>query len=129
MKLLAGYTSQITTFESSRSGAYGFVNDVVTFNNLALGSDPNQNAVSSNYEKRTFESILGRINYSYKDKYLLTLVGRRDGSSVFEEGNKYAFFPSVGVAWRVGQESFMKSVDYISNLKLRVSYGLSLIHI
>ena len=124
LKILAGYTSQITTFESSRSGAYGFVNDVVTFNNLALGSDPNQNAVSSNYEKRTFESILGRINYSYKDKYLLTLVGRRDGSSVFEEGNKYAFFPSVGVAWRVGQESFMKSVDYISNLKLRVSYGI-----
>ena len=124
LKVLAGYTSQITTFESSRSGAYGFVNDVVTFNNLALGSDPNQNAVSSNYEKRTFESILGRINYSYKDKYLLTLVGRRDGSSVFEEGNKYAFFPSVGAAWRIGQESFMQSVDYISNLKLRVSYGI-----
>ena len=124
LKILAGYTSQITTFESSRSGAYGFVNDVVTFNNLALGSDPNQNAVSSNYEKRTFESILGRINYSYKDKYLLTLVGRRDGSSVFEEGNKYAFFPSIGAAWRVGQESFMQSIDYISNLKLRVSYGI-----
>ena len=67
---------------------------------------------------------MGRINYSYKDKYLLTLVGRRDGSSVFEEGNKYAFFPSVGAAWRIGQESFMQSVDYISNLKLRVSYGI-----
>ena len=123
LKVLAGYTSQITTFESSRSGAYGFVNDVVTFNNLALGSDPSQNAVSSNYEKRTFESILGRINYSYNGKYLLTFVGRRDGSSVFEKGNKYAFFPSVGAAWRMGQESFMQSVDYISNLKLRVSYG------
>ena len=124
LKVLAGYTSQITTFESSRSGAYGFVNDVVTFNNLALGSDPSQNAVSSNYEKRTFESILGRINYSYNGKYLLTFVGRRDGSSVFEKGNKYAFFPSVGAAWRMGQESFMQSVDYISNLKLRVSYGV-----
>ena len=67
---------------------------------------------------------MGRINYSYKDKYLLTLVGRRDGSSVFEEGNKYAFFPSVGAAWRIGQESFMQGVDYISNLKLRVSYGI-----
>jgi len=124
LKVLAGYTTQTTTFESSRSGAYGFVNDVVTFNNLALGSDPNQNSVSSNYEKRTFESILGRINYSYKDKYLLTLVGRRDGSSVFEEGNKYAFFPSLGAAWRIGQESFMQSIDYISNLKLRVSHGI-----
>ena len=124
LKVLAGYTTQTTTFESSRSGAYGFVNDVVTFNNLALGSDPNQNSVSSNFEKRTFESILGRINYSFKDKYLLTLVGRRDGSSVFEEGNKYAFFPSLGAAWRIGQEGFMQRIDYISNLKLRVSHGI-----
>lgn len=124
LKVLAGYTVQKTTFEESNAGAYGFVNDVVTFNSLALGSDPEVNSVSTSYSQRTFESILGRINYSYKGKYLLTLVGRRDGSSVFEEGNKYAFFPSAGAAWRIGEESFMQGMDYISNLKLRASYGI-----
>ena len=82
------------------------------------------NTVSTSYSQRTFESILGRINYSYKGKYLLTLVARRDGSSVFEEGNKYAFFPSAGAAWRISEESFMQGIDYISNLKLRASYGI-----
>ena len=69
----------------------GFPNDVVTFNNLGLGSDPLKHQVRSNYSQRTFVSLLGRLNYGYKDKYLLTLVARRDGSSVFEEGRKYAF--------------------------------------
>ena len=124
LKVLAGYTLQKTTYEQSIAGAYGFVNDVVTFNNLALGSDPTVNSVSTSYSQRTFESILGRINYSYKGKYLLTLVARRDGSSVFEEGNKYAFFPSLGAAWRIGDEDFMQGMDYISNLKLRASYGI-----
>ena len=124
LKVLAGYTLQKTTYEQSIAGAYGFVNDVLTFNNLALGSDPTVNSVSTSYSQRTFESILGRINYSYKGKYLLTLVARRDGSSVFEEGNKYAFFPSLGAAWRIGDEDFMQGMDYISNLKLRASYGI-----
>ena len=64
------------------------------------------------------------VNYGYKDKYLLTLVARRDGSSVFEEGRKYAFFPSAGAAWRISEEDFMQSLDMISNLKLRASYGI-----
>ena len=124
LKVLAGYTLQKTTYEQSIAGAYGFVNDVVTFNNLALGSDPTVNSVSTSYSQRTFESILGRINYSYQGKYLLTLVARRDGSSVFEQGNKYAVFPSAGVAWNVSEENFMQNMDYISNLKLRASYGI-----
>ena len=66
---------------------------------------------------------MSRINYSYKDKYLLTLVGRRDGSSVFEEGKKYAFFPSVGAAWKISEEDFMQDIEAISSLKLRASYG------
>ena len=97
---------------------------MVSFNSLSLGSDPSQNSVGSSYSQRTFESILGRINYSYQGKYLLTLVARRDGSSVFEQGNKYAVFPSAGVAWNVSEENFMQNMDYISNLKLRASYGI-----
>ena len=84
LKVLAGYTMQKNTFSGVNAGGAGYANDVVTFNNLSLGADAARNVIGSDYNQRTFESILGRINYSFKDKYLLTLVGRRDGSSVFE---------------------------------------------
>ena len=124
LKVLAGYTMQKNTYTDVSGGGAGYANDVVTFNNLSLGADAARNVVGSDYRQRTFESILGRINYSFKDKYLLTLVGRRDGSSVFEEGKKYAFFPSVGAAWKIGEEDFMQDIEAISSLKLRASYGI-----
>ncbi|MCY1722085.1 TonB-dependent receptor [Prolixibacteraceae bacterium Z1-6] len=124
IKVLGGFTLQKISNESSSSSAEGFPNDVLTFNNLSFGSDPLLNQVGSGYSQRTFVSYLGRLNYSYKGKYLLTLVGRRDGSSVFEAGNKYAFFPSVGVAWNAYKESFMENVDAVSMLKIRGSYGI-----
>ena len=123
-KILAGFTLQKDTFSDLGAGGQGYANDVVTYNNLALGAISTTNTISSNYNQRTFESILGRINYSYNDKYLLTLVGRRDGSSVFEQGNKYAFFPSVGAAWKISEEDFMQQYEKISSLKLRASYGI-----
>jgi TonB-linked SusC/RagA family outer membrane protein len=70
-------------------------------------------------------SWLGRVNYNLKDKYLVTLTGRVDGSSKFGTNNRYAFFPSGAFAWRLSEEDFLKDVDQISNLKLRVSYGVS----
>lgn len=70
-------------------------------------------------------SVLGRINYNFKNRYLLTFSGRTDGSSKFAQGNKFSLFPSVAAAWRVDEESFMKNVSFISNLKLRVGYGKS----
>ena len=124
LKVLAGYTMQKDTYTDVNAGGAGYANDVVTFNSLSLGADAARNIIGSDYRQRTFESILGRINYSFRDKYLLTLVGRRDGSSVFEQGNKYAFFPSVGAAWKIGEEDFMQDIDMISNLKLRGSYGI-----
>ena len=124
LTVLAGFTMQKNTNETNSASAEGFPNDVVSFNNLSLGSDPTKHQVSSGYNQRTFTSILARINYSYKDKYLLTLVGREDGSSVFEQGSKFAFFPSAGVAWRVDQENFMSGQSTISNFKLRASYGV-----
>lgn len=124
IKVLGGFTIQEISNESVSTSAEGFPNDVLEFNNLAFGSDPLLNQVGSSYSQRTFVSFLGRINYSYKGKYLLTLVGRRDGSSVFEDGNKYAFFPSVGVAWNAYREQFLEENDVISMLKLRGSYGI-----
>jgi TonB-linked SusC/RagA family outer membrane protein len=124
IKVLGGFTWQKITNELTDMSAEGFPNDVLEYNNMAFGSDPLLNIVGSGYGQRTFTSFLGRINYSYMGKYLLTFVGRQDGSSVFETGNKYAFFPSVGVAWNIDKEDFMEGIEYVSLLKVRGSYGV-----
>ncbi|MBT9188795.1 SusC/RagA family TonB-linked outer membrane protein [Zobellia russellii] len=123
LKLLGGFTWQKDNNESTFSEADNFPNDVVLFNNLALG-DASTAVVGSGYGQRTLSSFLGRVNYGYKSKYLLTLVGRYDGSSVFETGNKYAFFPSIGAAWNVDEEEFMADSNVIDRFKLRGSYGI-----
>lgn len=74
------------------------------------------------YENALF-SYLGRVNYSFDDKYLLTANIRIDGSSRFKEGNRYGTFPSVSVGWKINKEEFMKSISSISTLKLRVGWG------
>jgi TonB-linked SusC/RagA family outer membrane protein len=81
------------------------------------------NSVNSSLVERSILSYMGRINYIFKDKYLLTLTGRYDGSSVLAPGNQWAFFPSAAFAWRMGDEQFMKDLNLFSDLKLRVSYG------
>lgn len=77
----------------------------------------------TDFKKSTLASFLGRVQYSYKDRYMLTLTGRYDGSSRLAKGHKWAFFPSVAFAWRISEEDFMKDLAAISNLKLRLSYG------
>lgn len=89
--------------------------------NLAGGSASNTS--SSGFTKTNLMSYLARANYVYKDKYFLTASIRLDGSSKLAEGNKWGSFPSVAVAWRVSEEEFMKSLSWLSNLKLRLSYG------
>ena len=122
---LGGFSFQKTSFESYVTQAFGITTDATSFNNLVLGTDPTRNVVGSSFESNQIESIFGRINYSFKDKYLLTLVGRRDGSSVFAPGNKYNFFPSVAGAWKISEEAFMKNQNVFKDLKLRASYGKS----
>jgi len=70
-------------------------------------------------------SILGRVNYGFKNKYIITLSGRADGSSKFAKGNKFSFFPAVAAAWRIGEEDFLKNSKTITNLKLRAGFGKS----
>ncbi len=72
---------------------------------------------------RTMISFLGRVNYSLYDRYLLTASIRRDGSSVFGENHKWGNFPSVALAWRISEEKFVKPIEWIDNLKFRLSYG------
>ncbi len=78
---------------------------------------------SSDYYDWSLVSFMGRANYSYKDKYLLTLTGRWDGSSKLAEGHKWDFFPSAALAWRASDEPFIQNMNVFSNLKLRFSYG------
>ena len=68
-------------------------------------------------------SFLGRINYNFDDRYLLTVNFRADGSSRYTAGNKWGYFPSAAVAWRISQEQFLKNADWLSDLKLRIGYG------
>jgi TonB-linked SusC/RagA family outer membrane protein len=80
---------------------------------------------STGYSDNKLASYIGRVNYDYSGKYFVTLTGRYDGSSVFGENNKFAFFPSGAIAWRMSEEDFLKDNATISNLKLRASYGSS----
>jgi len=75
------------------------------------------------FRESQLESYMARVNYNYKDKYLLTLSGRRDGASQLAEGNKWAFFPSAAIAWRLDQESFLDGINWIDQLKLRLGFG------
>jgi TonB-dependent starch-binding outer membrane protein SusC len=89
----------------------------------ALNTGATVGAINSSLVERSLLSYMGRINYSYNDKYLLTVTGRSDGASQLSEGNKWAFFPSVAVAWRLGEEPFINKLNVFSNLKARISYG------
>lgn len=112
---------EVSTF--TNVGSDGFSTDAVLYNNLSLGQNPN--TPSSGKSEKTIHSYMGRLNYGYDSRYLFTLTGRYDGSSVFGANNKWGFFPSASVAWNISNESFMENVDAVSNLKLRASYGIT----
>ncbi|WP_310391842.1 TonB-dependent receptor [Hymenobacter sp.] len=76
-----------------------------------------------NKSKTELFSVLARVNYSLRDRYVLTLSGRLDGSSKFADGNKYSLFPAVSAAWLLNEEDFLKGSSYVSTLKLRGGYG------
>ncbi|SEL62409.1 SusC/RagA family TonB-linked outer membrane protein [Parapedobacter koreensis] len=97
--------------------------DFYWWNNLGAGATPQ--SPSSGTTAWQMASYFSRINYGYDNRYLLTLTGRYDGSSRFGSANKYAFFPSAALAWRVSEEPFLTDVASIHNLKLRASYGFT----
>jgi TonB-dependent starch-binding outer membrane protein SusC len=120
---LLGVSWQETDFFSMTSSVQGFATDYFTFNNLGAGSQ--LPAVGSDAARNAFNSFFGRINYSLKDRYLLTFTGRSDGASKFGENHKFAFFPSAAVAWRVSEEDFLANNKFIYNFKLRASFGVT----
>lgn len=88
-------------------------------------TDEGTKKIESGYEEYSSMSIAGRLNYSYQDKYLLTATLRYDGASRLAKGNQWDYFPSIGAAWRISEENFMKGLENVSNLKLRASYGMA----
>lgn len=129
---VVGYSWQDNTFgDGFQATNTNFPVDDVSYNNLALG---NYSTVSGYkvdfgaldaYQKTRLISDFARVNYNFDSKYLLQASIRRDGSSVFGENKKWGYFPSVGAAWRIDQEGFMKSQSIFSDLKLRASYGVT----
>lgn len=107
-----------TTNEQS---AMGFPNDEKTYN--AFPSAIEFGVPVRGISERKLLSYLGRVNYTLMDRYIVSASLRVDGSSVFGKENKYGYFPSFAASWRLSEESFMKKVDWISNLKLRGSWG------
>ena len=104
------------------ASANTFPTDVLTYYSLSLGENQISNASYSDYRAI---AMMARINYKFKDRYLLTLTGRRDGASVFSANNKFAFFPSMALGWVISDESFLKNVRAIDFLKVRFSYGVN----
>lgn len=123
LNLMIGYTAQTNDYESVYSQTNDFFTNVVEYNNLGMGADPRPSG--SGATETGLISYIGRLNYAYKDKYILTGTIRRDGSSKFGEDNKWGMFPSGGFAWRVSEEEFMNKLGFISDLKLRSSYGIT----
>ncbi|WP_159517979.1 SusC/RagA family TonB-linked outer membrane protein [Sunxiuqinia indica] len=94
-----------------------------SFYNMGIASE--RTSTESSYTMNRLTSFMGRLNYDYANKYLLTLSARWDGSSKLAEGHKWAAFPSTAVAWRVEQEPFMQNIPVVSMLKARLSYGFT----
>ncbi len=117
---LTSYTQ--TKFTGVTAGGTGQLLDSYLYHNLTA-NDQSSYQIGSNYIQHTTFSYALRLNYSYKGRYLMTLSNRWDGDSRLADGNKWASFPSVALAWRLNEESFMKNIGWLSNLKVRLSYG------
>jgi len=121
---VAGYSYQEFGYNAFGTTSSDFSTDAFGTYNLEAG-DPNNTTNWSERTKNQLLSWLARVNYSYKDKYLATASFRADGSSRFGKNNKYGYFPSFALAWKMSNEPFLSNVEALSQLKLRGSYGLT----
>ncbi|GAA4803746.1 TonB-dependent receptor [Olivibacter ginsenosidimutans] len=123
LNAMIGYTYQQSNYETATANANNFNDDFALYHNLGSGST--LVAPSSGATDWRLISYIARVNYGFDDRFLFTLTGRRDGSSRFGPNNKFGFFPSGAVAWKLKNESWLRDIQKISDAKLRVSYGLS----
>lgn len=118
-----GFTFQDFLNTSLGASGVGFLSDA--FETYSLGSAETPGIPGSGYSYSVLLSYLGRVNYTYDNKYLFTVSFRSDGSSRYSPGNKWGYFPSGAVAWRISEEDFISNSSVISDLKLRASWGMT----
>lgn len=117
---VAGFTVQKNIWDSNEASGSDFPDDIIQTIGVAKVKTG-----TSDRSEWSMVSYLGRVNYRYLDKYYLTASIRTDGSSRFGKNKKYGYFPSASLAWRASEEAFMKDINWIRNLKVRASYGLT----
>jgi TonB-linked SusC/RagA family outer membrane protein len=122
-----GVTGLFSIESGNRENYNAGVKDI-TYDNeywYNLAASTSITGLTSGLNKTVLESYMFRVNYGFKDKYLVTLTGRWDGSSKLAPGRQWGFFPSTAIAWRAGEEQFIKDLNIFSNLKFRLSYGIA----
>ncbi|REE05501.1 SusC/RagA family TonB-linked outer membrane protein [Marinoscillum furvescens] len=118
------HSAQKNRGEGVEVSANGLINDSPRWYNLQANLTGNPSGYGTGFSERSLESYMSRINYSLFDKYLLTATLRLDGSSVLAEGNKWDYFPSAALAWKMEEENFIQNLSFISQMKLRVGVGV-----
>lgn len=124
---LTGYTYQYGFSESFNASNSGFVNDLFHEDNLGAGNQlpAGKAGMGSGKSDNTLIAFFGRLNYSFLEKYMATLIFRREGSSRFGANDKWGNFPAASVGWSIDREAFMSNVELVNSLKLRVGYGIT----
>lgn len=120
LNVLVGATAQGLKRKTSGTAANHLPNEYLLESGFDEGTPIRINSTSGLY---TLASFLGRVNYTFNEKYLFTASMRSDGSSKFSKANRWGYFPSAAFAWRLSDEKFMKPLTFLSNAKLRASYG------
>jgi TonB-linked SusC/RagA family outer membrane protein len=118
---MAGTSAQENTYSYINASVKNFASELTQQLDNGIDQPTNGGSTSS----WALFSYMGRVNYSFADKYLITATIRRDGSSRFGSGNKYGTFPSASAAWRISEEDFFKNITFVNDLKLRAGYGVT----
>ncbi|MRT93714.1 TonB-dependent receptor [Ancylomarina sp. 16SWW S1-10-2] len=121
---MAGFSYRYKKNQTSNLRAYDFLNESLGSGNLSGGS-PEKQSVDNSLSEEVMYSYMGRLNYVYDSKYLATVTMRADASSKFGENNKWGYFPSGALGWKMHHEDFIKDLNVFDELKLRTSFGIS----
>jgi TonB-linked SusC/RagA family outer membrane protein len=124
---VGGYSYQYAVQESFEASNYGFVNDIFQENNLGAGNQltVGKAGMGSGKGDNTLVAFFGRANYSFMDKYMVSLILRHEGSSRFGANNKWGNFPAASIGWNLSKEKFMEGITFINSLKLRAGFGVT----
>ncbi len=127
LTLLGGYSYQHNVGETYNIYNFDFPNDDYSYNKLQTGAAlrRGQATMESNKDMWKLIGFFGRVNYAWKERYIVTASVRREGSTTFGENNRWGTFPAFSAAWNLGREAFMQPVAFVSDLKLRAGFGVT----